>query len=117
MPWASSIVNLFFPEEDSYGLLSIMASSKRSKYLYMSKNDIDVACMTALELTKKFARKHFIYLEVMSTDEELKNLFDNWLFWIFHYLPFPHVVRHVLLKGRLFCDIPYLGRHSAFLFH
>ena len=79
-------------EEDTYGLLAIMAASKRAKYLYLSKNEFDIASMTAYELSRKFAKKHLAYIEVSSSQEEVMNLFSNWLWWIFHYLPFTHVV-------------------------
>ena len=82
-------------EEDTYGVLSIMASSKRSKYLYISKTQNEVACMTVLELTRKFARKHLLYLEACCAYDEdaIFNFFGNFLWWIFNDLPFTHVVR------------------------
>jgi len=89
----ASILRHYLSEEDTYGLLAIMAASKRAKYLYLSKNEFDIAAMTAYELSQKFARKHLVYLEVSSSHEEMMNLFNNWLWWIFHYLPFTHVVR------------------------
>ena len=70
-----------------------MASSKRSKYLYLSKTQNEVACMTAFELTRKFARKHLMYIEVLSSYDEIFSFFCNFLWWIFNDLPFSHVVR------------------------
>ena len=93
----ASILRHFLSEEDTYGLLSVMSSSKRSKYLYMSKNEVEVASRGALELSKKFARKHLTYLEgCAATSEEILNLFSKWLWWIFDDLPFPHVVRIIV---------------------
>ena len=91
------IISFHSLEEDTYGLLAIMAASKRAKYLYLSKNEFDIAAMTAYELSQKFARKHLVYLEVSSSHEEMMNLFNNWLWWIFHYLPFTHVVSTLTL--------------------
>ena len=36
-----------------YGLLAILSSSKRAKYLFQSRLQLEVASMTALELSKK----------------------------------------------------------------
>ena len=103
----ASILRHYLSEEDTYGLLAIMSASKRSKYLYLSKNEVDVACMTAYELSRIFARKHLMFVEVSSSQEEMMNFFNNWLWWIFDHLPFPHVVRIIdcyLVEG---CKIFY----------
>lgn len=84
-----------------------MSASKRSKYLFLSKNDVEVACRTAYELTHKFAAKHLNFIERTSSAEEVSNLFNNWLGWIFDHLPFAHVVRIIdcyLVEG---CKIFY----------
>jgi hypothetical protein len=37
-------------------------------------------------------KKSVSYLESESNREELEALFQDWIWWIFKYLPFPHVV-------------------------
>ena len=69
-----------------------MAACRTAKYFYLSKNEFDIASMTAYELSRKFARKQLVYIELSSSQEEIMTLFNNWLWWIFHYLPFTHVV-------------------------
>jgi hypothetical protein len=41
-----------------------------------------------------FQKKSMSYLESESSREEVEVIFQDWLWWIFQYLPFPHVVRH-----------------------
>ncbi len=50
----------YFLEEDTYGLLSIMASSRRAKYLFQSKLQLEVSSVTALELSKKHVVRNII---------------------------------------------------------
>ena len=45
---------LLITEEDTYGFLAIMATSKRSKYLFLSKMQLEVASVTAYELSKQY---------------------------------------------------------------
>ena len=110
---SASILRHYLSEEDTYGVLSIMASSKRSKYLYISKTQNEVACMTVLELTRKFARKHLLYLEACCAYDEnaIYNFFGNFLWWIFNDLPFTHVVRvidcYLVEGGKIFYRVGF----------
>jgi len=88
----ASIIRHFLTEEDTYGFLAIMAS-RRSKYLFTSKMQFEVASVTAYELSKNFCKKHIAVLEEKGSHEEVLGLFGDWLWWIFDYMPFPHVVR------------------------
>ena len=69
----SSILRHFLSEEDTYGFLAIMAASKRSKYLFLSKLQLEVASVTAYELSKKycvsifFMSNHFLNVNWIHT--------------------------------------------------
>lgn len=89
----AATIRHFLTEEDTYGIVSAMASSKNTKYFFQSTLQMAVSSQTALELSKKHAKKSVSYLESASNQEQVERLYEEWIWWILDGLPFPHVVR------------------------
>ena len=98
----TAILRHYLSEADTYNFVSNMASSRNQKYISQTRMQHEVSWRTAFCLCTKISEKHMRFLEAESSFEELEGLFQQWVWWIFDWLPFPHVVRIIdpyLLEG------------------
>lgn len=89
----ASIVRHYLSEEDTYGLLVNLSNNKRVKFLFETELRYNVAWRVAMDFCFKYTKKSMNFLESVSNRDEVEQIFQEWLWWIFKYLPFPHVVR------------------------
>uniref|UniRef100_T1JNM3 TLDc domain-containing protein n=1 Tax=Strigamia maritima TaxID=126957 RepID=T1JNM3_STRMM len=84
----------YLPEEECYNSLCALLSWKQGKFVIQTKSTFEVAWRTILHLTKKFAKGAYGNISKYAKDTDMmEHLFEQWLWWIFNYLPFTHVVR------------------------
>eukprot|EP00094_Tigriopus_californicus_P005581 TCALIF_05378-PA protein Name:"Similar to tbc1d24 TBC1 domain family member 24 (Xenopus laevis)" AED:0.19 eAED:0.19 QI:0/0.5/0.77/0.88/0.5/0.66/9/149/405 len=82
-------------EEDTYGFLTSLCSSRHPKYFSQTKQQHEVDWQTVKELNNKYNRPICSELISVVGEDNVDDLFKSWMFWILDYLPFPHVVRIV----------------------
>ena len=98
----AAVIRHYLSESDTYNLITNLTSSKNPKYFTQTKRHFEISWRTALYLSRKMLEKHIKFLEVESSYEEMEGLFRQWIWWIFDWLSFPHVVRILdsyLLEG------------------
>eukprot|EP00095_Tigriopus_kingsejongensis_P002050 maker-scaffold254_size236139-snap-gene-0.9 protein:Tk02050 transcript:maker-scaffold254_size236139-snap-gene-0.9-mRNA-1 annotation:"tbc1 domain family member 24 isoform x4" len=90
----TAIIRHYLSEEDTYGLISSLSQSRQPKYLSLTQQQLDVDWRMVKELNQKYNKQVCTQLEVSTVrKEDVDELFQNWIWWILDYLPFPHVVR------------------------
>ena len=98
----TSILRHYLSENETYNFISNLTSSKQPKYFLQNRKQVEIAWKVVFYLCEKMLDKHVKFLNAESSYEEVEGLFQQWLWWIFDWLPFPHVVRILdsyLLEG------------------
>ena len=116
----TAILRHYLSEQETYNFITNLTNSKSIKYFPQTKRQCEVSWRVVFYLCAKILEKHIKFLESESTYEELEGLFQQWCWWIFDWLPFPHVVRIMdsyLLEGEkvlyrtCFAIVSYFVRH------
>ena len=116
----TSILRHYLSEQDTYNFIANLTSSNQPKYFAQTRRQFEVAWRSVFYLCAKMLEKHMKFLETESSYEELEGLFQQWIWWIFDWLPFPHVVRIMdayLLEGEkvlyrsCFAIVSYFIKH------
>ena len=116
----TSILRHYLSENETYNFISNLTSSKQPKYFSQNKKQVEIAWKVVYYLCEKTLDKHVKFLKAEASNEEVEGLFQQWLWWIFDWLPFPHVVRIMdsyLLEGEkvlfrvCFAILSYFVRH------
>ena len=116
----TSILRHYLSEQETYNFISNLTSSKHPRYFPQNQRQVEIAWRVVFYLCEKMLDKHIKFLKSESSYEEVEGLFRQWLWWIFDWLPFPHVVRIMdsyLLEGEkvlyriCFAILSYFVRH------
>jgi len=89
----TSLARHFLSEADTYRLVSNLVTSKQITYLIQSRLQAEVTWRVTMELCQKLCRKYMAYLQAESSKEEVEGLLQQCIWWVFEWLPFPHVAR------------------------
>ena len=88
-----SVARHYLSELDTYKLMSCLVTSKQTTYLVQSRLQAEVTWRVTLELCQKLCKKYMGYLQAESSKEEVEGLFQDCIWWVIEWLPFPHIVR------------------------
>jgi len=88
-----SLARHFLSESDTYKLMNNLLTSKQTSYLIQSRLQAEVSWRVTMELSQKLCRKYVTYLQAESSKEELEGLFQQCIWWVVEWLPFPYLAR------------------------
>ena len=75
-----------------FTIISVEWLEHRPKFVKcLSGTNVVIECIKSLT-NPLFQKKSLSFLEAESSREDVEVLFQDWLWWIFQYLPFQHVV-------------------------
>ncbi|XP_015927189.1 GTPase-activating protein skywalker isoform X2 [Parasteatoda tepidariorum] len=90
-----SIFLHYMSEEMAYSCTMKILSDKQN-YISQTKGDHTASAYLVMKLCKKYAKNAYLQLEKeLKEHEDLENMFQNWISWIFKGLPFTYLVRIV----------------------
>ncbi|KAF4523265.1 hypothetical protein B566_EDAN006888 [Ephemera danica] len=97
-PLAFSLTALllhFMTEDACYAAMANLMSCKTLLFVTQTKLQNEVTWRTCMLLAKKHAKSTYVVLQKMCGGNiaDLEFFFKDWLWWIFHGIPFPHLVR------------------------
>ncbi|XP_035701591.1 GTPase-activating protein skywalker isoform X3 [Folsomia candida] len=93
----------YVQEEKTYNSMCTLLSAKHKVFLTQTKLQWEVTYTTAMNLTKKFSKPAFTFIQRnLQPGERIESVFQGWIWWIFRDLPLSHTVRIIdcfLMEG------------------
>ncbi|KAK6632106.1 hypothetical protein RUM44_007136 [Polyplax serrata] len=85
----------FLPEEDCYNCMASLVASKEKVFITQTKLLYEVTWRTVMQIAKKHVKSSAVHVARHCTAARAERIYTDWFWWIFQYLPFPHLVRVV----------------------
>ncbi|XP_070536041.1 GTPase-activating protein skywalker-like [Ptychodera flava] len=91
LPAITSLLLHYMGEEECYSSLSKLLTSRQPRYLTQTRTAYQASILTLKDLAKKYAETGHQYISRKSDNDD--EVYADWMWWIFKYLPFTHLVR------------------------
>nr|XP_006812404.1 PREDICTED: TBC1 domain family member 24-like [Saccoglossus kowalevskii] len=91
LPAITSLLLHYMDEEECYSSLSKLLTSKQPKFVTQTRTAFQASILTFRDLAKKYADS--AHQHINKAAESDRQVYGEWMWWIFQYLPFTHLVR------------------------
>ncbi|XP_077993787.1 TBC1 domain family member 24-like [Glandiceps talaboti] len=91
LPAVASLLLHYMSEEECYASLAKLLASKTPRYMTQTRTAFQASVLTFNDLAKKYADA--AHQHICRKADSDHGIYNEWMWWIFKYLPFTHLVR------------------------
>ncbi|KAL3282746.1 hypothetical protein HHI36_005914 [Cryptolaemus montrouzieri] len=83
----------YISEEECYNCMVCLVASKEKTFITQTKLLYEVTWKTVMQISKKHVKGPAVFLQRHCNTTRAERIYMDWIWWIFHGLPFQHLIR------------------------